>query len=261
MKKNKFMRLASVMLMLCLITTCAISGTFAKYTTSAKAQDSARVAKWGITAVVTGDNAFLDDYEGTAGAGVNTVSSLGADGDSVVAPGTNGVLSTAKIYGQSEVRTNVKVEVDLDLGNNWKLADPSIVYCPIVFTVNGTEYKIDATNDTTAKLETAVENAIINLILKDGDVLDVYTSTTSIEGVTSADRDFLVNHNFGDDATDVTVNWRWDFECADDMGTPEKEDVIKDTNDTYLGDLLADLDNDNNPEVSFSLNIVVDQVD
>ena len=29
MKKNKILRLASVMLMLCLITTCAISGTFA----------------------------------------------------------------------------------------------------------------------------------------------------------------------------------------------------------------------------------------
>ena len=61
MKKNKFMRLASVMLMLCLITTCAISGTFAKYTTSATATDTARVAKWGVKVVVTGKEAFAKD--------------------------------------------------------------------------------------------------------------------------------------------------------------------------------------------------------
>lgn len=253
MKKNKFMRLASVMLMLCLITTCAISGTFAKYTTSASATDQARVAKWGLTVVVTGNNAFLDDYEGTAGAGVNTVSSLGADGDSVVAPGTNGVLSTAKIYGQSEVRTNVKVTVNLDLGNNWKLEDDS-VYCPLVFTVNGTEYKIDATNTTTALLEKAVEDAVLDIILN---TTEDYVPNGS--GVSAANLDHVVNHDFGDvGTTDLTVNWRWDFECADDpatLGVNEKE--VKDINDTYLGNKTGA----NIPTVTFSLGIIVDQVD
>ena len=49
--KNKFMRIAAVMLMLCLVTTCAISGTFAKYTTEASGEDTARVAYWGFTDV------------------------------------------------------------------------------------------------------------------------------------------------------------------------------------------------------------------
>lgn len=49
MKKNKAMRLASALLVATLATTCAISGTFAKYTTSTTGSDSARVAKWGFT--------------------------------------------------------------------------------------------------------------------------------------------------------------------------------------------------------------------
>ena len=48
LKTNKAMRLGSVMLVLALLTTCAISGTFAKYTTETSASDTARVAKWGI---------------------------------------------------------------------------------------------------------------------------------------------------------------------------------------------------------------------
>lgn len=50
MKKNKAMRLASALMVLTLLTTCVISSTFAKYTTSANGEDSARVAKWGFEA-------------------------------------------------------------------------------------------------------------------------------------------------------------------------------------------------------------------
>ena len=66
MKKNKFMRLASVMLMLCLITTCAISGTFAKYTTSGTATDTARVAKWGVGVEVDGEIMAITKGDGAA---------------------------------------------------------------------------------------------------------------------------------------------------------------------------------------------------
>ncbi|MFR0985955.1 MAG: hypothetical protein ACLSFZ_04975 [Frisingicoccus sp.] len=45
MKKNRMMRLASSLLVLTLLTTCVISGTFAKYTTQAGGSDTARVAK------------------------------------------------------------------------------------------------------------------------------------------------------------------------------------------------------------------------
>lgn len=55
MEKNRMMRLASALLILTLLTTCMISGTFAKYTTQATGEDTARVAKWGVTVNVTSD--------------------------------------------------------------------------------------------------------------------------------------------------------------------------------------------------------------
>ena len=48
MKKNVMMRVASALLVAVLMTTCAISGTFAKYTSSKTDSDSARVAVWGL---------------------------------------------------------------------------------------------------------------------------------------------------------------------------------------------------------------------
>lgn len=45
MRKNRMMRAASALLVAVLMTTCTISGTFAKYVTSADSTDTARVAK------------------------------------------------------------------------------------------------------------------------------------------------------------------------------------------------------------------------
>ena len=49
MKKNKMMRIASVLLVAVLLSTCAISGTFAKYATEYTAEHTATVAKWKVS--------------------------------------------------------------------------------------------------------------------------------------------------------------------------------------------------------------------
>ncbi len=48
MRKNKAMRLAAILMVVCLVATCAICGTLAKYVTSARGQDTTSIAKWGI---------------------------------------------------------------------------------------------------------------------------------------------------------------------------------------------------------------------
>ncbi len=65
MKKNRIIRFASLVLVLTLLSTCAISGTFAKYTTSTSSQDSARVAHWGFekTADITITDLFKNAYD------------------------------------------------------------------------------------------------------------------------------------------------------------------------------------------------------
>ena len=49
MRKNWMMRIASVLMALAIMSTCAVSGTYAKYVTSTSGTDSARVAYWGFT--------------------------------------------------------------------------------------------------------------------------------------------------------------------------------------------------------------------
>ena len=78
MKKNKAMRLGSVMLVLALLTTCAMSGTFAKYVTSVSGTDQARVAYWGLN---SGSSLTLNLFSKTYDSSVT-------GSDKVVAPGT-----------------------------------------------------------------------------------------------------------------------------------------------------------------------------
>ena len=96
MATNKAMRLGSAMLVLALITTCAIATTFAKYTTSATGNDTARVAYWGWTNTSgylssSADlNLFATSYakDDTTATSANTV--LSSNSQNVVAPGTEG---------------------------------------------------------------------------------------------------------------------------------------------------------------------------
>ena len=85
MKKNTFMRLAAVLLVLTLLSTSVIGGTFAKYITTSESSDTARVAYWGFGAddstSVTFNLFQSDDTE----EGLEEI-----DGVKLLAPGTKG---------------------------------------------------------------------------------------------------------------------------------------------------------------------------
>ncbi len=121
MKKNKMLRMASAMMILVLLTTSIIGGTFAKYTTTGSAADSARVAKWGVT-ITTGGSLYSDAYAKTnslPAAWTNTpdTSSVtvaaAAQADNIVAPGTKsyGEGLSLGISGTPEVAVNVKTSI------------------------------------------------------------------------------------------------------------------------------------------------------
>ena len=113
MKKNKMMRTASGLLVATLLTTSMISGTFAKYTTQDEANDSARVAKWGVNLAVSGSlygkkySAKTANTATTDSSGATVISENGAT-DKIVAPGTKndgGLYVT--LSGTPEVSTKV----------------------------------------------------------------------------------------------------------------------------------------------------------
>lgn len=132
MKKNKLMRLASALLVLTLLSTCAISGTFAKYTSSATGSDIATVAKWSFkvngTEIAVSPAAeisfgLFDTIKDTAGAEESDVKT------NLIAPGTSGSFEL-KVENTSEVtakytialaETNdsgIPLQYSVD-GNNW----------------------------------------------------------------------------------------------------------------------------------------------
>lgn len=107
MKKNRMMRLASILLVCVLLTTSVISGTFAKYISTAEASDTARVAKWGVELTVDGEDVFATEYDGTVKSSVTA--------EDVVAPGTkNDTGVTFSVKGTPEVAFKLTANLSTD---------------------------------------------------------------------------------------------------------------------------------------------------
>lgn len=230
MKKNIAMRVAAILFILTMISTCAFSTTFAKYVTSDSASDSARVAKWGVVVDVTGDDAFGEKYDNQiSSTGTKVVSAT--SGQNVLAPGTNGTLATLDITGSPEVMVNIDVIVDLEI-TNWTVE--SAEYCPLVFvvTTDGTPvtFKIDLSDDTIDtidELETKIE--------------DAYKAV--IKSNVPANSDLKKS---------VYTTWSWGYE-------PVAGTVQSDAKDTVLGNWQ--LNGKPEPKISMSLTVTVTQVD
>ena len=84
------MRVASVLLVAVLLSTCAISGTFAKYTTSTSANDTARVAYWGFETPAAATFELFKHGDG------NVIATV--DDNDLIAPGTSGTASLSLAY-------------------------------------------------------------------------------------------------------------------------------------------------------------------
>lgn len=227
MMKNKMMRIASVLLVAVLLSTCAISGTFAKYITSKESTDTARVAKFGVDLGVTVDGAFATEYDADVtvtdkdGAAIaKTVVASSTDQDNLVAPGTKGdLMASATIAGTPEVAVNVKQEATLVL-TGWEVN--GTYYCPLVITVDGTKfYGMD------------------------------YTSAAEFIAAVEAALDSDVNYAPNTDLTEShSVTWAWAFEGTDGKQTDEL--------DTALGNYAAKT---GDIKISFTYKVTVTQID
>ena len=136
MKKNNVMRIASALLVAVLLTTCAISGTFAKYTTSFSGNSAARVAKWGFTDPTTvGFDLFADTYNNGA------IASLETDNEgnkvNVIAPGASGAFSITLMAAEDVENTEVAYKFEVTLVTSTD-TDPALLN-KIVWTFNGEE--------------------------------------------------------------------------------------------------------------------------
>lgn len=220
MKKNKMMRLASGLLVAVLLTTCAISGTFAKYVTEKSAADSARVAKWGITVTASADGAFATEYDATvkdlkdsANATIIKTVKSSSDDEKLVAPGTSGTLAAFTITGQPEVAVNVTYSITALELTNWKIGEEE--YCPIIFNVGSEKYYIGKTNiNNVEELINAVKSAV------DG-YSESYQANTNLSAISSAA---------------PAISWEWEFDGTKTDATLKGYQT--DLKDTALGNWI-----------------------
>lgn len=228
MKKNKMMRAASVLLVAVLLTTSVISGTFAKYVTSDDGSDFARVAKWGVVIEAESFDMFTDTYKTDDSTATFTgeYSVDSADGDDVLAPGTEGSFADIEITGTPEVAVDVAIVADVKVSDNW-IVDEAF-YCPVTVTV-GTE-EISGLDYTSADDFAAA--------IKD-----------EIEGKSAQ---YAPNTKLDDtyDTTNLDLAWAWAFEGAADSGQT-------DAKDTALGDAAVAED----LTIEIGVDITVTQID
>ena len=246
MKKNRFVKLASGLLILCLMTTCVIGATLAKYTTANNTQDSARVAKWGVRITAAANSAFKTEYDKDDANYTGTVTVKSSSSDKVVAPGTSGNAVQFAISGTPEVAvrlsfalTDVK-EVKLTAGT-YTNTDGAMVtlgsdYNPIKWTL-----KENGTNVTGA----------VDLTLAD---MATFLSTYTL--------DYDPNTDLSTTVPTYTLSWAWAFDV----------NTAADKADSILGDLAAGVTgikkgsnditaSDYSTEVSYTLTIMATQID
>ena len=103
--KKGFCAIISILLCSILITSTAISGTFAKFTVNDSSGDSARVSKWGIE--LSSSTGLKETYNN---GDVIYVTSEGTIGGEIIAPGTKGVLAEVTVSGKPEVAYRINVD-------------------------------------------------------------------------------------------------------------------------------------------------------
>lgn len=251
MKKNKAMRLASALLVLTLLTTCAISSTFAKYVTEAKGSDKARVAYWGFDQnAVTEIDLFDGEY-------TNVKASGEVDGFSnVIAPGTK--KSTTFAFGYTNYKTD-------------KITAPEVAYkFTVTPTITGDHDSLDANANfkwTLAKGDTAA--------IEYNTVDELLAAIKALSGDATGTKEYAAGHlpNAFTSANETyTIGWKWDFQDKDavtldpvpggsgfttDFGglaTPE-EAAQQDATDTAMGNSQT------LEHVTFTIAITATQVD
>lgn len=229
MKKT---RLLAFLLTACLATTCFLSGTVAKYSTTASNTDAARVARWGINAGATVMDLFDTSYN-------DSVVSSEAE-KNVIAPGTT---KTSNIQIINASASAPEVDYNLTVSVAGSSIDDAIKNNPNI------QWKLD-------NGDWGTWDQLMTAILKlSGDTSVSYKAGTT-ESVTVKYEAGAIPTDFKNGDTH-SISWQWVFETADDAGTSDKnEEVVQDKVDTDMGNALSDL-----ADCKLVVTITAEQVD
>lgn len=132
MKNNKTVKFMALVLFVTILAIILVSGTYAKYTTSATGSDTATVAKWSIKlgnediAKSTEKTFTIDLFSTITNTDGSEEKNVKKTDGSLIAPGTMGSFTLASLKNESEV--NAKYNVTYTLANESGV--------PLEFTTN-----------------------------------------------------------------------------------------------------------------------------
>lgn len=222
--KNKALRLASCLLIAVLLTTCAVSGTFAKYVTGTTGSDGARVAYWG----------FDNDAALTINLFSKTYSNV-SDAENVIAPGTEKSFA----FGFSYTPNTGKNITAPEVGYTFK----------VEATMDGSYDALDKNENFKWTLKSGAADATV----KEYDTVDdLLEAIKNLSGSTdgSGSKDYTPGQlpaAFGTAAANAncTIGWKWNYTT----------DAAGDKADTEMGNATT-LDN-----ITLTITITATQID
>lgn len=240
-KGSKLMKASGVLLLLTLITSCFVGGTFAKYVSMGEGSDTARVAKWGVVVEGKGE-AFAKEYPAVDGVGVSVQADVSA-----VAPGTSGEFKGITLSGRPEVAVDIATTATVELTGDWQDEDGKF-YCPLVFNINGVEFN-GAEYSSKTEFETNLKNSIEQAA--SGKV----AAGVDLENPGPNDKVPVLLQKYTEEncpqwAGESKIHWEWPFESGNNVA------------DTYLGDIAAGLfEGKEAPNINLQLETSVTQID
>lgn len=294
MKKNKTLRAAGILFLATMLTTCMTAGTFAKYTTSDSAEDSARVAKFGVT--VTADGSLFGEEYASVDNGNKPITFTGdtntgtvqvaAQGENVVAPGTKNETGLGfTVAGTPEVDILLTATVnDSDIKDVYLKAGSYAVLSKLnnvteenfeadkLYVISEGDYSHPTGDYDNSETYYKIVNNVtltddyypITYTYNGNTYTKIYDVATAINGIYAT---YRANTNLSTAIGTKTITWEWPFNTDDDT----------DAKDTILGDIAAGSivvkttdsgttystisDTDYNLDIGFNMSITVEQID
>lgn len=191
-KRNWIFKIASGLMMACLLTTCVISGTFAKFTSGASASTTVNVATWSFNFEDENTKTFAVELAETTELGGAADEQVDTTNKGILAPGTQGSFSIT-LQNQSQVTADYTVAFTAEA----KHADDSA----------------SALSDN------------LKFSLTGGDDYVVFANLAGTNGTLKFENDG------DDDETTITVYWKWEFTNEDETEFAGDKITIKATID------------------------------